>query len=229
MEEKLTKSVESCSRLSIELGTEMTIEIEGVASRFKSALIGMETNSFVLARTPQIIDGGFEIKCHKFRGSKVVTRYLYRGSVFGFTSKLLGIVSEPIKLIVVEYPKVIEECNLRRHKRLSCLLSAKVKSGNSVFDVTIIDISEAGCQIMIVNPKVVKINMFDSNKSKDEIIHIMVNLPGVHDKFIIPGEIKAVRKDPDKVKIGMQFSEMDKKTKSFLIEFIEKSANVLAI
>lgn len=225
MELTITES-KTHSILKIDVGTLLQIEIDGVTSRFKSELIGMSTNEYLLAKLPQIVDQDFEERCNERRGSITITRYLYRGTVFGFKSKFIGIISHPIKILIVEYPKKIEECNLRKHKRLSCLLPAKVKLNNTVFDVSILDISQAGCQIMVIDPVILNSNLLSSLSVGNSIFPIMMNLPGINENFVVNGVIKSLRNESNKVGIGTEFHKLDEHSISIINQFINISSYI---
>ncbi len=113
-------------RISIELGTQLEIEIEGVPTRFKSSLVGIEHDEYLIIKEPEA--ALYEILRNKlFRGNQIVVRYLCKGTLFGFRSQLVQATSTPIRLLFVEYPKTIEVYDLRSHERIDCFFPAKIK------------------------------------------------------------------------------------------------------
>ena len=68
-------------RILLEPGTQLQIEIEGVTSRFKSTLVGMEPDEYLIVKTPKAALSG-SIKNRLFRGNQIVIRYLHKGTVF---------------------------------------------------------------------------------------------------------------------------------------------------
>ncbi len=115
-------------RISIELGTQLEIEIEGVPTRFKSSLVGIEPDEYLIIKAPEAALPD-SIKNKLFRGNQIVVRYLCKGTLFGIQSQLVQVTSTPIRLLFVEYPKTIENYDLRSHERIDCFFPAKIKMG----------------------------------------------------------------------------------------------------
>ena len=142
-------------RLSIEPGTLLQIEIGGIKFRFKSELVGLQADEYLIIKTPLVpSDAPFGMIKHKlFRGNDIIVRYLIGGMVYGFQSKLLGAISDPIKLLFLEYPKIVEQHDLRSHERVDCLLPGRLKFKDTELACLVLDISEKGCRCRIKNQK----------------------------------------------------------------------------
>ncbi len=205
-------------RISIESGTQLQIEIEGVAYRFKSVLIGMEPDEYLIIKTPMVpSDAPFGSIKHKlFRGSQIVVRYLYKGIVFGFQSKLIEAIYTPIKLLFVEYPKIIEHHDLRSQVRVDCLLPAKIKIKDEEKHGVILDISKKGCRYRI---KALEDEKLPSIQI-DEKITLRLQFPGIEDEHLVSGKVKNISRDYQEMSLGIEFHEITPEVQNIISQYI---------
>jgi len=103
---------DQCARLKIELGFQLSIQVEETKERLTSYLVGILTNTYLIIKTPSIIGIGDLL----LKDSSIVVRYLYLGEVFGFRSTVLGSTTLPFKVIFLSYPKIIEK--IKRNKKV---------------------------------------------------------------------------------------------------------------
>ncbi len=222
---KYKKTHDNSTRLAIELGTELQIEIKEVISRFKSELVGMDKNSYLIAKLPQIINTDLVDKCKKYKGTDVIGRYLYRGTVFGFKSRLIDIITTPVNLLFVSYPTSVEEFNIRKHERVSCMLPGKIQFSKYVLDGTVLDLSLSGCQITIINPKF-DIDILADQLAKIETLQFLFHLPGEPKGSVLHVIRKSVRKSDSKVSIGLEFSDLGAEMKNKIAGFIARAQSL---
>lgn len=137
----------SCSTkdiaLNITFGCEILIEIEGVGSRIKSTLIGVDPKSYIIIKTPNVV--GIQ-KC-LLAGTFVTVRYLYLGTVYGFRSSILVSVTVPEGLLFLQFPKHIERINLRKHERITCAVPVAFGLGDFNLNGIVSDLSSGGCRL----------------------------------------------------------------------------------
>ncbi len=60
------------------------------------------------------------------------------------SSKLIEAIFTPIRLLFVEYPKIIEHYDLRSHERMDCFLPAGTKIKDKDKEGAVLDISQKG-------------------------------------------------------------------------------------
>jgi c-di-GMP-binding flagellar brake protein YcgR len=108
----------------------------------------MEPGKFLIVHTPPIADIGSKL----FMKNHGIVRYLSSGNVYAFRCTLLGIVKEPFRMSVLSYPESLENINLRKYERISCILDAAVCHQEKSFEGIVTDLSLGGCS-------------FDFNKS----------------------------------------------------------------
>jgi c-di-GMP-binding flagellar brake protein YcgR len=202
----------------IGLGSEVQIQIEGVTFRFKSTLIGMESDECLIIKTPMVpSDAPFTSIQHKlFPGIQIVVRYLYKGTVFGFQSKLIKAITTPLRLLFVEYPKIIENYDLRSEERTDCFLPTKIEIKNEEEHGAILDISERGCRCLIkaLDGKILPYIEID------ERITLRCQFPGIKDDQVISGNVKNFSRDNEEMILGIEFHEIAAGLKTIIDQYL---------
>jgi len=88
----------------------------------KTSIIGIDRDKCLIIRPPALV--GIEAKL--FKKNQTVVRYFHDGMIFGFRCTLIGFIKIPFPLLILSYPDAAEQLNLRKHKRLSCLLNGQL-------------------------------------------------------------------------------------------------------
>ncbi len=101
------------------IGTTLKIQIEGAQSRLTSELMGVEEGKHLFIKMPPLQSMG-DVTRVLYNGKTVIIRYLHKGAVCSFKSRISHFITAPGKLIFMDYPKKIENQNLRAHKRIDC-------------------------------------------------------------------------------------------------------------
>lgn len=202
-------------RILIELGTQLQLEIGGVASRFKSNLVGIEPGEYLIIKTPTAAASD-SIKKKLFRGNEIIVRYLYKGTVFGFQSQLIEATFTPISLLYVEYPKIIENHDLRSQERIDCFLPSKIKIRDEEIQGTILDINERGCRCLI---KALKGETLPSVQV-DEQVTLKCQFPGVGDEKVVSGKVRNISCDEHETALGIEFHEITPEVQKVIAQYI---------
>jgi len=203
-------------RIAIELGTELQIKIEGVNFSFKSTFIGIKSDKYLIINVPVTSTYG-SIKHKYFQGTKIIVRYLYKGTVFGFQSELLEDIYNPLKLLFVKYPEIIENHNLRSHERIDCLLPIKIKIKDEEKDGAVLDISIRGCCCVFKGTANDKELL---SVQIDEQIPLMCQFPSIEGEQLILGKVKSIKKDKQQIVFGIKFHEIDTKIEDIINQYI---------
>lgn len=198
--------------LGIEFGTTLQLQFVGLKETAKTTLVGMERNSYLIARSPQI--SGIRTKLHK--ENHVTVRYLYEGKVYGFKCTLLGVIDEPFRLMLLSYPERIETVNLRKQERVSCFLPAKLIKDNLDYAGVILDISAGGCNFF-----------FDLSgheglpdvKVGDEV-KFSLHIGGSSGIKTVQATVRNLRSGGDRMTMGAQFQNVDIETLDNLETYI---------
>ncbi len=201
----------------MEIRTTLKIQIEGTKIRMTSELIGVETGEYLVIKMPTVQFAG-NLSSLLYKGNSIIIRYLHKGTIFGFKSHISHVITNPAKLIFIEYPKRIESHDLRAHKRLDCYLPANAKiMGNKIVG-TITDVSREGCHFIIDTEKAKVENSLILQVGNE--IGVSFQLPGASAKLTVTGKQKNIKKDRDSVNIGVEFNSMDIETQERLHDFL---------
>jgi len=192
--------------VSLEIGDLLQVEIKGIPSRYQTTFIGMELNEYLIIKEPifpqKLRVSGFKHKL--FPGNEITVRYIYKGSVFGFQTKLIEALFTPKRLLLVEYPQAIEKHDLRSTKRIDCYLPAITKIKDIETQGIILDINENGCRCLIKATENMKLPVVQN----DDQITLRCHFPGNSDEQMVSGKVKNIKKKNQKMTLGIQFHEM---------------------
>ena len=190
-------------RLSIEIGTQLQIKIDGIDFNSTSTLIGMEPDKYLIINAPATLLVFAKQKL--LRGSKILVRYLYKGSAFGFKSELIEDVYTPLRLLFVEYPEIIEAHNLRSGERIDCVLPIKIKINNDERNGVILDINKNGCRCVV---KKAEDDKELSSVEIDEQVTLMCQFPQIAGEHAISGKVRNIRRDRKQMTHGIIFHDI---------------------
>lgn len=205
-------------RVSIELGGQLQVEIKGIPARHQTTFIGMELNEYLIIKEPNFphklrISG---IKHKLFPGNKITVRYVYKGSVFGFQTKLIEALYTPKRLLFIEYPKAIEKHDLRSTKRIDCYLPAITTIKDIETQGIILDINAKGCRCLIKAAKDMKLPVLQN----DDQIALRCHFPGNKDEQMVSGRVKNINRENQETTLGIQFQEMTVELHSIIEQYI---------
>ena len=205
-------------RIAIDFGTELQLEIDGVAGRVRSELVGMEHGKYLVVKTPTVAHlGGIGGKL--YAGNRVVVRYVYGGSVYGFETSVIDAITTPVRVVFLTCPKVVNERNIRSDRRIETLLPASIVVGDQSAEGTVTDISTSGCHFKTRTHKGEAPLAVGSKGDKE--VELSVQLPGVSGDLNLHGKVKNVRKDDATVEIGVAFADLDEDTRARIAAYIE--------
>jgi hypothetical protein len=192
--------------LSIEIGSQLQVEIEGIPSRHQTTFIGMELFEYLIIKIPVFphkMRLG-DIKHKLLPGNQITVRYLYEGSVFGFQTKLIEALFIPKRLLVLECPEAIAQHDLRSEKRIPSLLPTTTKIKDKEAQGIIVDINQNGCRCLI---KAVKDMKFPPVQVDDQIT-LRCQFPGEQDEQVVLGIVRNIKRDGQEMSLGIQFRKM---------------------
>jgi len=219
MKNKNVAEVKTENELLLTLGAKLQIEIEGIALRFVSTLIGVDPKKCMIIRTPSA-PADFDLKGALFSGREMIIRYLHEGRVFGFKSRLLGAASAPSELLFIEYPQKTEHYDLRLKKRIQCFIPAKIKIDGQEILAAIVDISESGCRCLI---KPVEDKLWEESLpsfQKDAILEMICQFPDEDIEQAFNVTIKNVIEEERKISLGLSFDTIDGEGRGVITRYV---------
>lgn len=187
-------------KLSIALGSELSMQIEGMEEKFKSILTGIEAPTYLMVRMQ--IPSKFRNQID--RGTNFIVRYVYLGNVYGFNTKSLGSVDKPYKITFLSYPEKVESLDIRKAQRVSCFIPATLEINKRQLRGLVMEISKSGTRFKITTG----IDMINQVKINDpvKISFPLLGFEGIHN---FKGIIKSINSDSIGISFGIQFEDMN--------------------
>lgn len=179
---ELDEVFDSGRELEIEVGTPVALQIEGVAERLASTLVGIKKGEYGIVTMPASRIG-LESKLH--RGNSIVVRYIHDGRAFAFQSVLLGSIKDPVPLLILNCPRVLEIHSLRGEDRINCRLPSEVVAGEENLPGVVVDLSASGCQFWTGAEEVQAL-------AEGAVIELALSLPGRSEAVHVPAGIRHV-------------------------------------
>jgi len=202
-------------------GIPLQIEIDDVAVKMNSVSVGYVAEKCLIIKYPNT--GSFGPVSNKlFKGNRITVRYVDDGNVFGFQSELLGVSTDPVRLLFLEYPKTIAHHSLRANKRVGCYLPANLvvttRRKDFSFQGGIVgDISESGCNYCLI--KEFPDMPFPDVEVGDDVI-LSLQLPGTENEVQLPGNVRRIEGNSRKIGVGVQFHDITEGKKKGILNYI---------
>ncbi len=198
------------------IGTTFRLQIKGAKRRLSSELIGIEDGKYLIVKTPPLHTME-NVSTLFIKGNEIAVKYIYKGTIFGFQSRIIDLIHKPFKLVFIKYPEKIESFDVRGNKRVECFLPANIKIAEHVIEGCITDISRAGCLFAIDTPEHEgSINLLELNNK----IRVGFHLPGIEDELSVDARQRSIKKDTDSTSIGIEFVKMDSSVQTKLFGFL---------
>jgi len=196
----------------IDIGTKVYLEIDGVNFSVTSIFIGMLRDEFMIVTLPKRYKS---VKNKLFPANKMVVKYLHKGSVFAFQTSVIELITNPIRALAIEYPKVVQQRELRGTKRNTVVIPGRVEAKKTEFSVVINDISKNGCNFKYLDNKS---NI--SSLREGDILRVYCQLPGVSDEIGAMACVRNVRREQGQLSIGAEFQDITKTFLTALMHFL---------
>jgi c-di-GMP-binding flagellar brake protein YcgR len=191
--------MEKKKKLVLALGSELTMQIEGMEEKFRSILVGIESPVYLMVRMQ--IPTRFRNQIDK--GTIFIVRYVYLGNVYGFKTKTIGTVDKPYKITFLSYPETVESLNIRKAQRVSCFIPATIGINKRQFRGLVMEISRSGTRFRISSsPDLIR------EVTINDPISISFPLLGFEGIQNFKGIIKSVNSDSEGLYFGIQFEDI---------------------
>ena len=210
--------MEKNEKLSIALGIELNMQVEGMEEKFRATLIGIETPTYLMVRMQ--IPTMFRSQIDK--GTTFLVRYVYMGNLYGFRTKSLGSVEKPYKITFISYPENVESLNIRRSKRVSCFIPSTLELGKSQLRGLVVEISKTGIRFA-VNTETDLIKMVKLNDPV-KISFPLLGFDGIH---TIKGIIKGIISDTAGISLGIQFEDVKPLLEGMIENYVKDVLDLL--
>lgn len=148
----------AASFLSVGLPLKISLTLDQQKVMYGSTLLGWKDHAWLVCEWPiqlghdQLIAGG----------TPCTVSYFHDGKLVGYRSDIRDLITSPVPLLFIAFPKTVEEMHLRKHLRVSTnepILLIRADSGNAsesalptsnYFGGLLKDLSEGGCSVVMV-------------------------------------------------------------------------------
>lgn len=203
--------------LGVELGITLRLQLRGAKDTWKSTLVGMVRDRYLIAEIPSI--PGLWVKLYQM--NNIIVRYLHNGKVYGFYATLIGAMNEPFHLAFLSYPENIEIVNLRKFERTPCMIPALISMNGASYEGVFTDVSEGGCSFL-----------FDQSVSPGAAISVgeevlfSTRVIGSSDVQSIKATVRNIKLGDKRTFIGTQFHDLDDNLLQSIRTYMEKVGNL---
>lgn len=203
------------------IGMLLRVQFKGIGSS-RSRLIGMDPGHFLIIQTPSLVDIGSK----RHEKNHVTVSYLFYGRVYAFRCTLLLIVKEPYRFAILSYPEALDNINLRKHERISCIIDAEIRVQEETYEGVVSDISKGGCSFEFSRSDQ---RGFPSLNVQDGMI-ISMRLNDTGEITVLNTIIRAIHADKESMLCGLQFTisgfgETDAESENALAKYLSTLQN----
>ncbi|MFZ0613927.1 MAG: flagellar brake protein [Desulfobacterales bacterium] len=200
MSGKNIAEIDKTEYLDLMPGTELSLVAEGLNGALKSTYVGKKENRYIVIAPPSHHSG---IEKKLLQSGRIRVKYSFKGNVLEFSSKLIEVTHEPLKLLLLEYPAAVVKLESRSHKRITCFISAKIDINNETKAGVIKNISKSGCCCIFESAA----NRDNALQSEDNIT-MSFSFPGIIDRQEVLGKIKAIRNKGQQLEVRIEFADI---------------------
>ncbi len=179
----------------IDIGTKVYLEIDGVTFSVTSIFIGLLKDEFLLITLPKKYKS---VQSKLYAGNRMVVKYLHGGSVYAFQTSVIEMITDPIRALALEYPRIVQHRELRNNKRRSVVIPGRVEAKKVDFPIIVNDVSQKGCQFMHQDKVTLR---------EGDVLRIFCRFPGVSDETGAMACVRNVRREGSTLSIGAEFQD----------------------
>jgi len=188
-------------RLALNIGQELSVEMDSISSTLESMLVGMIPDHCLIITTPShFIITGTEVPA----GSIIIVKFHHMEQLFLLRARVTRVLNTPQHLLFLEYPSVIHYHDIRKTARAAasfpCLL--KTRDGNA-FNADFRDISSTGALLTMSRAENDRLPDIDIKQS----LTLNCSLPELGEQLELSGTVQNFKKDENGLQIGVEFSK----------------------
>jgi c-di-GMP-binding flagellar brake protein YcgR len=203
--------------LDLAPGERCIVEPEGLGKRFKSLFVGMERNQYLILRiTREAQAMGTREYLHM---SKPVTvRYLHRGQVCGFSSRVLSAIYNPVPLLFLHYPAQIEVLDVRSEDRMEHFLPCRAIYGGQERHGVILNLSRGGCRLLVERGA-----QDEALLTKGSEVFCRAQLLDTEHEVYLHGEVRNAQTVQRNMVLGVQFTNQTQQLEQMLMRHLQST------
>ena len=203
-------------------GTRMILDVRGMPDKLITACVGHARKRFVVVQMPALPEAGRDAFYQMlYPDNEVIVRFLYEGTVVGFSARLIKCIQIPFPLVFLTYQKKLESHDLRKHRRVPCCIPGQGVLGTEALPGMITDLSLSGCQFSAA---------FDGPQPTlaiDDTMDLRCELFGRDAQGHLACSVKRVSLSSKRLEIGLKFREVPPQTQDALRGYLQEALSIL--
>ena len=158
MNEIVVSVPSAASFLSVGLPLKISLALGQQKVLYGTTLLGWKDHAWLVCEWPIQLSHDQKIA----GGTPCTVSYLRDGKLVGYRSEIRDLMTSPVPLLFIAYPKTVEEMHLRKHLRVSTIepillmradhhsVSESVLPTSNYFGGLLKDLSEGGCSVALI-------------------------------------------------------------------------------
>lgn len=189
------------------------VQLLGGTQRYWGRVLGVDPYECFIVKLPQVPG----IKRLASPGASLTLRLEHEGELFGFSCDVITAAFKPHPMVILAYPASTERVQLRRHKRLKCLMPAVVENDGFCSFGFIVDMSLGGCKFILDAQQ----NQQAVTLQPGEAVTVGISSPSL-DNMIFQGKTVSLKDVGPERALTISFDLEDKKTRESLGAFVSR-------
>lgn len=199
--------------LAVPTGTRMLLTLPGVFDNIPTDLVGIVQGEYLILKMPMVPG----IRARLGQGEPVTIRYLCGGVIYGFGTSVITFISRPGFLVFLAFPDVVEQLELRQHRRVNCLLPCALHVPGCILSGIMLDVSLGGCRVAL-DPGC---DMTPEALAAHDMV--VLHLPTLieTENTVLSCHVKAANLVSGRIHAGLQFFDLDEGARGALFAYLE--------
>ena len=193
--------------VSIEVGTGLRVEIEGIDFTFTSRFLGtFDTSDVLISLDPRMehFEGRLE------PGMTISASFLAEDVYHRFQARFERLIADPIRAIVLNTPDEVINIEQRMLPRTPCSVPARIDIRKTL-DGTINDISPKGCRIEMPLGENGRIPLEVGDR-----VRLRLRAPGSQHGYIVEGQVRNITHSERMTETGVRFDNLPEILRNFI-------------
>lgn len=211
-DEQRNHYIVSGTRICLEMGTRLNLQIKPDDVPLCADFIGMETDKYIIVTAPHASPACI---ARLLQEDQISASFFNKETALVFETRVLTMISDPARLLFLEYPKTVQLQDRRAQKRMSCLLPARIGIRSEERQGSVVNINKRGCRCRIENQ-----DEAAGYPDLHEQLALHLRLPEMDDEVELRGDVRNISHYAHLTCLGILFQQHSLETQKALSQYI---------
>ena len=201
-------------------GQAVMVQALGDSQRYWGRIIGTDPYEYFFVKLPMVPG----ITRLASPGASLTLRLETDGELFGFSCDVISATHKPYPMVALSYPTAAERLQLRKSRRVKCLIPTTVSNDFFASPAVIVDMSRGGCRVvldMIQKQKIV-------NLMTGDLVSVSIALDP-SESTVCAARVVSLADSGQGKFLSASFEDSDKDASSALALFMERLESIDAL